>query len=197
MAGRMEVEQRNRIVEWCFANGFQISSNALAYAILYKHASLVDRLMQCRVPITPKVMQCSLLTYDFAGCKRLYAGRECLASSIWTTVCTSECEDAEEKMKWLLEIGCPVPSSLIASIIDDAPRCVLDWLVQNGVAQPCMLCWSALSNRYHLDDTDEMLDWLKANGCPKDPDVAARMDLCRPYAGMIIDYLASESIVDK
>ena len=177
---------RQKILDWCIEHEFSLDSIALTHALEYKCDRLVNLLLDKQVSITSSVMSAALLHYNLDFCKELYA-RDCptLKSHVWNSI-AGECE--QEKLEWLLEIQCPKPANLIADIIYFASKERLEWLLTNGF-ELSMYCWAALSNRYLLDDTTEMLEWLYEKQCPLDPDVADHMDICRPYASTIMYFI--------
>lgn len=177
--------ERAKIIDWCIENSFCLDSDALACAILYKHKALTAFLMDRKVPVTPKVMSNALLAWDLPACKGLYKGPECLSESVWLSAAI-DC--SQEKLEWLIEIGCPRPERLIQAIIDEAPTERLEWLVEKGF-KPTIGCWAMLSDRYMLYDTDEMLEWLWAKGCPLDHEIANHLDINRPFARDIVDFV--------
>jgi len=61
--------------------------------------------------------------------------------------------------------------------------------------RPSRMCWAALSNRYRMQDTEAVLKWLYENGCEPDPDVCKHMDINRPYASLILDFVRTMAAV--
>jgi hypothetical protein len=176
--------ERQKILEWCIENEFSFTSKALAAAIYYKNQKLIDLFLTKNILINDKVLSAAILSQDLDFCKKIYKD-SALSPNIWISV-ASNCD--QDKLDWLLEINCPQHDNLIANIIKNAKRERLDWLVKNGF-KPSKDCWAALSNRYMLNDTEEMLDWLFEHECPLDTEVGHHMDICRPYACDIIDYI--------
>jgi hypothetical protein len=183
------VEERKKMLEWCLENKFGFTTSAVRSALGAGQISTAMQMLDAGVAVTDQVIAGAIWNGDFDLVKQLYerggSSVELLPSTIWRQVAG---EAPLPILEWLLERGCPINDKTIVSIIDDAPKERLQWLLDHGFPLD-ERCWAVLSNRYRLDDTDEMLEWLKENNCPLDHNVCDHMDINRPYAGKILYFV--------
>jgi hypothetical protein len=192
--------ERQKIKEWCIQNDFNLTSEALSQAIIYEDTSLKTHLLEhTKPPITTPVISAACLKLPLSECKALFDPSQILKQDVWYICAKIKLTDID-KLYWLRELQsqsqshnqdkghCPYPEHLLAKVIHSACKEVLDWLVANDV-KPTLYCWVKLSNRYLLEDTEDIVEWLTTHNCPPDPNIIKRIDICRPYAVYIVDHV--------
>jgi len=186
-----KVAERAKILEYCKENKIGLTGGTIGVAIKYDNHDFMEWLLDNNVPVNYATLHRALITDNLDLINRIYKigtdqGNEMIHESLWNNT-IGHCD--QKTLDWLLEKDTPKDKHAVYNAIQNyATKERLQWTVDNGF--PLGIgCYACLSNRYMNDDTEELCEWLYQNGCPLDIEIDSHIDINRPNAWELYEFI--------